>query len=114
MTVKNYFEQRIFEGYGQHSTYEKCRLYMLNMLETFTNDIDWFKNMSKEKRYEICETATLVGIHSQLQQLNETQILFKKERTYNKYSVSRPNSKVELIEVLTTEPKIIEISYEPK
>ena len=38
--VLKYFEKKIFEKYGQSIQFEKCRKYLLNVLDTMNEQID--------------------------------------------------------------------------
>jgi hypothetical protein len=48
-SVLKYFEKKIFEQYGQSNQFEKCRKYLLNVLDTMNEQIDWFNTLSNEK-----------------------------------------------------------------
>lgn len=116
MTTEEYFEKQILEENASSDHYEKIRLNIFNVLEDFSKNLYWFDSLSKAKKYELCYLTVLIGVHTNLQQLNNTTILFTKPIIFYKHSIDRPNKKYEIIsldsEELKSKPKIIQIDYD--
>lgn len=98
-SVLKYFEKKIFEQYGQSKQFEKCRKYLLNVLETMTEQIDWFSNLSNEKKYKICETASLIAIQSERESISKFSIVRKEQEVDTKHGINRKNPKYDLKQV---------------
>lgn len=82
------------------------RLILFNVLETFTNTLSWFKTLSKEKRYDICYEAAMIALDTQREQINNFEVLTKKENKFFKRSINRPNKKYELLTLNTSDNQI--------
>lgn len=118
MLVEDYFEKEIWIECHDSDQYKSVRLILFNVLETFTNTLPWFKTLSKQKRYDICYEAAMIALDTQREQINNFEVLTKKEDKFFKKSINRPNKKYELLTLNTSDnnknnTKIITIDYEP-
>ena len=94
-TTLKYFEKKIFEQYGQSKQFEKCRKYLLNVLETMSEQIKWFDDLSNQKKYEVCEIASLIAIQSERESISKFSII-KNEVVETEYGINRINKKFDL------------------
>ena len=95
-SVLKYFEKKIFEQYGQSIQFEKCRKYLLNVLDTMNEQIDWFNTLSNEKKYKICETAALIAIQSERESINKFSIVTQNQELDTEHGINRKNPKYDL------------------
>ena len=95
-SVLKYFEKKIFEQYGQSNQFEKCRKYLLNVLDTMNEQIDWFNTLSNEKKYKICETAALIAIQSERESIIKFSIITQNQELDTEHGINRKNPKYDL------------------
>lgn len=103
MTIEDYFEKEIWSENHDSEQYESVRLILFNVLETFTNTLSWFKTLSKEKRYDICYEAAMIALDTQREQINNIEVITRKENKFFKRSINRPNKKYELLTLNTSD-----------
>lgn len=92
-----YFENTIFKQYGETTHFEKCRKCMLNVLETMTNEISWFEELSNSKKYRICQISSLIAVQSEREAIAPFSII--KEEKETKHGVNRKNPKFDLKQI---------------
>lgn len=96
LATLKYFEKKIFEQYGQSEQFEKCRKYLLNVLETMTEQIEWFNDLSNQKKYEVCEIASLIAIQSERESIAKFSIIKERQEVKTKHGINRINKRFDL------------------
>lgn len=109
-SVVKYFERKIFEQYGQSKQFEKCRKYMLNVLESMTNEIDWFAGIAKEKQWKICEITSLIAIQSERESISKLSLVKENREVETEHGINRKNPKYDLKQFDVVSP-VQAISY---
>ena len=98
-SILKFFENKIFEQYGQSKQFLKCRKYMLNVLESMTNEIDWFVGLSKEKQYKIFEISALIAMQSERESINKLSLVRENQELETEHGINRKNPKFDLKQI---------------
>lgn len=97
---RKYIEEIVFDLYKDSKYFDNVSFSMLKAYDCFMENVKSFKKLSLTTKYELCETACLIGMKSMEHQIKSVHIFKKEKIPFSKFSLFfRDEDKPDIINI---------------